>query len=199
MNKLSESKYLEFIFNQAKESWDSTILLRLDLSRSTAHFFNPRANLKNRKLYKSYLFYQIIERWGREYDKEGIKENVLLNVHCDECSAIVDYCLGEQLEHFNDSYRNCDFFCRPIGDGITWYFKKEFFPDFYCKDLTPDMENSIYEGKSHYPIKEMIQMTMRLDRNGSAYMFDFSKTHFESFIKFLIEVKDYFYNHPQPI
>ena len=196
-NSLSTT-YMEFPLSIAKENWDSSIFLKINISDSSAHFFDPEADVKDRHLYKSYLRYQVIEQWYDE-DAEDIKEEVLFNVVCDECSAIVDYSLGKQLEKFNNDYRNYNFFLRPLGNGVTWYFKKEFFPDYCSEKVTEELEDLIWEGKAHYPIRESIQMTMRLDCNGSAYMFDFSKTKFEAFIEFLINVEDYFYNHPEPI
>lgn len=189
---------MDFPFHIPTEKGDSRIILQMNLSDSSAHFFNPEADIKDRRLYKSYLSYRVIEQWYNE-DTEDVEEEVLLDIPFDECSAIVDYSLGKQLEKFNNDYTNYSFFLRPLGDGVTWYFKKEFYPDYFSSKVTEELEEQIYEGKAHYPLKENIQMTMRKDRNGCAYMFDFSKTKFEAFIDFLIDVEDYFYNHPEPI
>lgn len=198
MDDLS-SLYMEFPLCVA-DDWDSSIIFKINLSDSSVHFFNPEEpNIENRKIYKSYLRYQIIEQWRKDDAPDDIEQDVLLDVYCDECSAIVDYSLGKQLEKFNNDYQNYNFFLRPLGNGVTWYFKKEFFPDYCSEKVTEELEDLIWEGKAHYPIRESIQMTMRLDCNGSAYMFDFSKTKFEAFIEFLINVEDYFYNHPESI
>lgn len=198
MDDLS-SLYMEFPLCIA-DDWDSSIIFKINLSDSSVHFFNPEEpNIEDRKIYKSYLRYQIIEQWRKDDASDDIEQDVLLDVYCDECSAIVDYELGKQLERFNDDYRNYNFFLRPLGDGVTWYFKKEFYPDYFSSQVTPEMEDMIWEGKAHYPIKENIQMIMQLDKNGSAYIHNFSKVQFEAFIKFLIEAEEYFYAHPQPI